>query len=90
MALLDEIQKAGSIVGDIGGVISQGLGIFTSVKETLYPSYSQSPPAPEPMPEPVSASPIVKQTSSLSGGLGDNKVLIIGALVVVYLLFGRK
>lgn len=90
MALLDEIQKAGSIVGDIGGVINQGLGIFTSVKETIFPSYSQSPPAP--MPEPVSATPIVKQTSSLSGlaGLGDKKVLVIGALVVAYLLFGRK
>ena len=86
MALLNEIQKAGSIVGDIGGVVSKGLDIFSQVKGTLYPTYSQSPPAPEP----VAAKPVVTFASSLTSTFSNNPALIIGLLVFGYLCLGRK
>ena len=85
MAWEDEIQKAGSMVGDIGGVINQGLSIFSRARDTLYPTYSQSPPAPEP----VAARPIVATASPLSG-LAAKPGLIVAILVVGYLLFAKK
>ena len=86
MAWEEEIQKTRSIVGDIGGVIGQGLGIFSKVKDTLYPTYSQSPPPPEP----VAAKPVVGFASSLTSTLTSNPLLMIGLLVVGYLYLGRK
>jgi len=82
MAWEDEIQKAGNIVGDIGGLVNQGLSIFSRARDTLYPTYSQSPSAPEP----VAAGPIVTSASPLT----NNPALIIGLLVVGYLWLGSK
>jgi len=85
MAWEDEIQKAGNIVGDIGGLVNQGLSIFSRARDTLYPTYSQSPPPPEP----VAAGPIVTSAGTLSG-LAGQPGLIVAILVVGYLLFGKK
>jgi hypothetical protein len=84
MAWEEEIQKTQNIFGDVGGLIETGLGIFGSVKETIYPAWSQSPPAPTPTPEPIAAQPIVL------GGLSLTPKVIIAALVIGYLLLAKK
>jgi len=83
MAWEDEIQKTSSILEDVSGVVGKGLDIFSNVRETLFPTYSQSPPAPEP----VAAKPIVKSASPLFG-LAPG--MIVAILVVGYLLFAKK
>jgi len=86
MAYEDDIQKVKSIFGDIGGIVESGISLFGRVKETLYPAWSQSPPAPSPTPEPISAKPIV-------GGVPltfDNPLVIVAIVAIGYFLLAKK
>lgn len=87
MAYEDDIQKVKSIFGDVGGLLDTGISIFGRAKETLYPSWSQSPPAPSPTPEPIAAQPIVVGGVPLSF---DNPLVIVAIVAIGYLMLAKK
>lgn len=97
MALLTEIQRAGNIVGDIGGVIGQGLSIFGDVRNTLHPSMPITAPVATPPREPIIQEPewsVAEREARTTtptlmglGELGENPILLIGIAVVAYYLF---
>ena len=82
MAWSEEIQKAESVIGDIGNLVAQGKGIW----DQLFPAKSVSLPDSQPPPEPVAA------TKAVSGGLSltDNPALLIAMIVIGgYLLLAK-
>jgi len=92
MAWDDEIQKTKSILGDVGSVIEQGLGIFTRVKETVMPTAKSTPDVYEPKTAtkgPVTSQPAVQGISGMFAGM-DIKTLGIIAVIGYMLLASRK
>ena len=87
MAYEDELQKVRSIFGDVGDVVDTGLSLFGKVADTFYPDWSQSPPAPVKIPEPISAKPIVLAGAPLSF---DNPMLLLGIGVIGYLWLSQS
>lgn len=84
MAWETEIQKAETIVGDIGRVFGEGKQIW----DVFFPAKSTSAAGAEPPPEPVSAEPIVKADAAPS--VSGSPMIIIGILIIAYLLFSKK
>jgi len=83
MAWEDDIQKTQSILGDLSGIVQQGIGIFGEAKQILVPAHAQSP-TPTPNPEPIAAKPIV------AGGVSfDSPLMLLGIGIIAYLLLAR-
>ena len=79
MALQDDIQNVGNVLKDIGGVVDQGLSIFSNVKKTFTPTAEK--PA-----EPIAAKASVEGQSSVSS---SGPIMLVAILVVGYLLFSK-
>ena len=99
MSFLDEIQKAGGILTEVKSVVDQGLDIFQTTKDTVFPTRSTSEGVPSPTtttPATKTSGPIATPTtpsSSVSGGFLsgiDNKMLlVIGAAVIGFLILRK-
>ena len=94
MAWEDEIQKTKSILGDVGSIVEQGLGIFQSVKETIVPTSTKKTTA-ETVPTKAATTGAVTSQQSVQGTTGmfaglDIKVIAVIGVIGYLLLAARK
>jgi hypothetical protein len=95
MAWEDEIQKTKSILGDVGSIVEQGLGIFQSVKETIVPTSTTKKTTAETVPTKAATTGAVTSQQSVQGTTGmfaglDIKVIAVIGVIGYLLLAARK
>lgn len=86
MALQDDIQNVGNVLKDVGGVVEQGLSIFSNLQNTISPTANVSLPQDQKTPEPIAAAKTVSGQSTISG---SSPMMLVAILVAGYLLFSK-